>query len=294
MLTKLSLLDHINLNQGIGMDSLTQNIKEGNKATRDYLDLIDKIASNPIIPQSLLEEIKSWGVENIATIREIANATPEELRAYVDEWTRREALASRYADSETAKLKEETEAKVQTLKDQATKDIEGIDKAYADGLAKLGVSLSEKGEVIGDNIAEAVKTGVKSKKNEVETTTSKTVKSAVKSATASVDGKPIGRKIVDDTVSAIKAGGGTIASTISSMVSSAVSSAIGEAKASIQSQAKSAVSSSTATKQSATNTITDLFKFGAVGTTVVNMTGTAYSPSQVMRVAKTEKRYAGI
>ena len=294
MLTKLSLLDHITLNQGIGMDSLTQNIKEGNEATEDYLDLIDRIANNPIIPESLLEQIKSWGVENIATIREIANATPEALQAYVDEWEKREALANRFADSETANLKAETEAKVQTLKEQATKDIADVDKTYSDGLAKLGVSLNEKGEVIGINIAEGVKSGVKSKKNEVATTTSKTVKSAVKSASVSVDGTPVGRKIVNDTVSAIKAGRGTIASTISSMVSDAVSSAIGEARASIQAQAASAVSSSssTSTANSASGIIADLFK--SAGTTIVNMTGTAYSPSQVMRVAKTEKRYAGI
>jgi hypothetical protein len=294
MLTKLSLLDHTTLNQGIGMDSLTQNIKEGNKATRDYLDLIDKIASNPIIPQSLLEEIKSWGVENIATIREIANATPEALRTYVDEWTRREALASRYADSETSQLKAETEAKIQTLKGQATKDIEGIDKAYADGLAKLGVSLSEKGEVIGVSIAEGVKTGVKSKKNEVETTTSKTVKSAVKSATTSVDGKPIGRKIVDDTVSAIKAGSGTIASTISSMVSSAVSSAIGEAQASIQSQAVSSSNSSSMNLFSMLGGNTKTVTGHSVNNVIVNVDKVLRTPAQIVQETKTAIRFAGI
>jgi hypothetical protein len=213
----------------------------------------------------------------------------------VDEWARREALASRYADSETAQLKTETEAKVQILKGQATKDIEGIDKAYADGLAKLGVSLSEKGEVIGANIAEGVKSGVKSKKNEVETITSKTVKSAVKSATASVDGKPIGRKIVDDTVSAIKAGRGTIASTISSMVSSAVSSAIGEAQASIQSQAVSSSKNLGSMNLFSmlggnTKTVTG----HSVNNITVNVDKVLRTPAQIVQETKTAIRFAGI
>lgn len=299
MLTKMSLLDHITLNQGIGMESLTQNLKEGNDATQEYLDLIDQIASNPIIPESLLDQIKSWGVENIATIKELANATPEALQAYVAEWQNREALASRYADTETAGLKEETKKKVEDLKNQATADIADIDKAYSDGLAKLGLSLNAKGEVVGAKTVDGIKTGVKSKSGELKATTTKVANGAVNSAEKNTNGRPIGTKIVNDTVDAIKAGRGTISSTISSLVSSAVSSAIGEAQASIQAQAaqvaSSASSSSSATLSRGSviaDAIADAMK--GAGTTIVNMTGTAYSPSQVMRAAKTEKRYAGI
>ena len=285
MLGKFSQLEEFTRKDVVGIGQLTQNIQDSNDATREYEQYIALLASNPLIPEALLEQIKGFGVENVETIKAIAEATPEQLQAYINAWNEKVQLATTYADTENAKLLQDTQRDVEALKAKASADIDELGDNYVAAMEKLGIKLEKPATQIGEKIVNGVTFAVDNGESKTSDQIKRTTNKAIDSAKKAINGKSIGNKIVSDTIAAIKSGQGAISSTLSSIVSSAVSAAISEARAAAASAADQVSTSNTMQAAAA----------GAGNTVVnVNVDKLMKSPAQIIQETKTAIRFAGI
>jgi hypothetical protein len=180
-------------------------------------------------------------------------------------------------------------------------------------MTELGKTVKKSSIEIGNKIGDGMSEGISQKKSDVTKTTKDTTNGAVTIAQRNVNGKPVGKKIVNDTISAIQAGKGSIANTISQIVSEAVSSAIASARAQAESQASSVAKSSavsSSSSSSATSNATknsgsmDLFSMlggntktvtgHSVNNVTVNVDKVLRTPAQIVQETKTAIRFAGI
>lgn len=164
--SSLKLFEAFKANDGVSKKDLQANIVSQVAGLAEWNMLLDNIENREGMDAGLMEELQNMGVESLATIREIAFMTDEELASYVALYRERERLALERSEAEHEALKTESEQRVAELVAEANTQLSELEKTYVEQLKALGVTTTDQSKQIGKDIVAGLKDGITAKNAE--------------------------------------------------------------------------------------------------------------------------------
>ena len=155
--------------EGYKKEDLTKNLKTQVEGLKFWEKQIEELSKKGITAE-LLDELREMGPEASASLWSLNQMTEEELKAYNDLWTEKNALAEKQAIEENQKLlketndaiakaRKDTQNEMAQIESEYRKAVADLNKGLADGLKGLVEQAGKIGEEIVSKLVSKIKDG---------------------------------------------------------------------------------------------------------------------------------------
>lgn len=168
ILSSMSLFDAWDA-EGYKKEDLTANLKTQVEGLKFWEKQIEELSKKGLTAE-LMDELREMGPEAAASIWSLNQMTDEELKAYNDLWTEKNALAEKQAIEENKKLlketndaitkaRKDTQNEMASIESEYRKAVADLNKGLSDGLKGLVEQAGKIGEEIVSKLVNAIKDG---------------------------------------------------------------------------------------------------------------------------------------
>ncbi len=155
--------------EGYKKEDLTKNLKTQVEGLKFWEKQIEELSKKGLTAE-LMDELREMGPEASASLWSLNQMTEEELKAYNDLWTEKNALAEKQAIEENKKLlketndaiakaRKDTQNEMAKIESEYRKAVADLNKGLADGLKGLVEQAGKIGEEIVYKLVNAIKDG---------------------------------------------------------------------------------------------------------------------------------------
>lgn len=168
ILSSMSLFDAWDA-EGYKKEDLTANLKTQVEGLKFWEKQIEELSKKGLTAE-LMDELREMGPEASASLWSLNQMTEEELKAYNDLWTEKNALAEKQAIEENKKLlketndaiakaRKDTQNEMASIESEYRKAVADLNKGLSDGLKGLVEQAGKIGEEIVSKLVNAIKDG---------------------------------------------------------------------------------------------------------------------------------------
>lgn len=155
--------------EGYKKEDLTKNLKTQVEGLKFWEKQIEELSKKGLTAE-LMDELREMGPEASASLWSLNQMTEEELKAYNDLWTEKNALAEKQAIEENKKLlketndaiakaRKDTQNEMASIESEYRKAVADLNKGLSDGLKGLVEQAGKIGEEIVSKLVNAIKDG---------------------------------------------------------------------------------------------------------------------------------------